>query len=178
MKTGSIVLVIAGGAGWAAMTAGVFRGAAKPEGLVPVELARTNLLEPESAIVDAKTRSKSHIASFDSEKSAQARIVYIQLVRYKDTTPAHIEQLLRSAEQTFGKMPEVKGIRAGRIIRDSSKSYDYALIMEFDNMSDLTAYGNSEVHRQWVQQNGVMPLIQNHLMVTVEPLSPSDDASQ
>jgi hypothetical protein len=155
----TMVLVLASGMTWAAMKAGTSPAkAVAPNGSIPVE----------SGTRTARPQSQS--APSAGEKLSRDRIVYIQLLRYKGTTTPHIEELLRSAEQTFGAMPEVRAIRAGQITTDSSQSYDYALIMEFDNMSDLTAYGNSGVHRQWVEQNHVAPLLQNHLMVTIQPL--------
>ena len=168
----SIVLLLASCLAWAAMKAHISsEEPVGPNGAVPVESAGTNVAQPGSTVVHGTARPMNQRASFAGEKSSRKRIVYIQLVRYKGITQARIEELLRSAERTLGMMPEVKAITAGRVARDSSESYDYALIMEFDSLSDLTAYGQSEVHRRWVEQNNVAPLIQNHLMLTIQPLS-------
>ncbi len=111
-----------------------------------------------------------HQVSAGREQSKRNRIVYIQLVRFKDISRQRTEDLLRNAVRTFGQMREVKSATAGLAIGDSSQLYDYALIMEFDNQDDLTAFANSDTHRDWVAGNNVVPLIQNHLMVTIQPL--------
>ena len=155
----TIVLILVSGMTWGALRAHTF--AAAPA-------AANGGVHLKSGSPAAPSKKQSALSA--GEKSSHDRIVYVQLVRYKGTTTPHIEELLRSAVKTFGAIPGVKAIRAGQITRDSSQSYDYALIMEFDTMRDLTAYGDSETHRQWVEQNHVGPLLQNHLMVTIQPL--------
>lgn len=99
---------------------------------------------------------------------SQHRIIYVQAVKYQaSVTPAHAAETLRSARETFRRMPQVRSVRIGRVTRTNSGAYEYALIMEFDSMDDLKAYAESAVHRQWVREHSDVP-IEQHLMLTVD----------
>ncbi len=105
---------------------------------------------------------------FTLEAARRRPIIYVQAVRYKPSvTAAQAEVMLRSLERTFRKIPQVRSVRIGRVVRSSGPAYEYAVIMEFDSLEDLKAYGESEIHRRWVKEH-VGDRIDQHLMLTVD----------
>jgi hypothetical protein len=95
-------------------------------------------------------------------------IIYVQAVKYKPSvSAAQADDILRSARETFARIPQVRSIRIGRVARTNVPGYEYALIMEFDNLDDLRTYGASEIHRDWVKEHAAN-LIDQHLMLTVD----------
>jgi hypothetical protein len=112
----------------------------------------------------AKTISALHT----DDNPEQNRIVYIQAVRYKSSvTPERAQVMLQSLKNTFATIPEVKSVEVGRVLDDNKEKYNYAVIMKFKSLDDKQTYGQSEVHRRWVQEN-VKDLIEQHLMLTIE----------
>jgi hypothetical protein len=96
------------------------------------------------------------------------RILYIQTVRYKpEVSTVQIDQLLKSMEETLIKIPQIKSLRVGHIV-DKTRQYDYAVVMEFDNLEDLHTYGNSEIHQGWVKEHNPVPLGAGHMTLTIQ----------
>jgi hypothetical protein len=99
------------------------------------------------------------------------RILYVQAVKYKQTvTPAEADNILRAARDTFARVPQVRSVSIGRVVRTNGPGYEYALVMEFDSLDDQWAYGASEIHRQWVKEHSDTQLEQ-HLMLTIDTMS-------
>jgi hypothetical protein len=104
-----------------------------------------------------------------ADTSGQNPIIYVQAVRYKNTVTSEKAQLLlQSLKNTFRTLPQVKSVEVGSVVDANQKEYDYAVVMRFNNLEDKQAYGNSEVHRRWVQDNHVLDLIDKHLMLTIQ----------
>ncbi len=102
------------------------------------------------------------------EGARSRRIVYVQAVRYKPSvTEDQAGEMLRDLKRTLRRIPQVRSIRIGRVARSSGPAYEYAVIMEFDSLEDLKAYGESEIHRRWVKDHAA-GLIDDHLMLTVD----------
>lgn len=94
--------------------------------------------------------------------------LYIQAVRYKpEVTTAHIDELLRSMEESLSKIPEIKSIRSCRVVGDN-RQFDYAVLMEFDSLEDEKNYANSEIHRRWVKEHVTPGLAQDFSRMTID----------
>lgn len=103
-----------------------------------------------------------------SENPAGHRYLYIQAVRYKPTvSTAQIDAILRSMDETLRKIPQIKSIRSYRVVGDP-RTYDYAVLMEFDSLEDLKTYGNSEIHRRWVKEHNTVGLAQDVARLTID----------
>jgi hypothetical protein len=109
-------------------------------------------------------------------KLDQNQIVYVQAVRYKSSVrPERAVVLLQSLKNTFGAIPQVKSVEVGRVLEDSAKKYDYAVIMKFNNMDDKRTYRQSQVHQGWVHDNNVENLLDQHLMLSIQTGFPEKD---
>lgn len=103
-----------------------------------------------------------------SENPAGHRYLYIQAVRYKpEVSTAQIDAILRSMDETLRKIPQIKSIKSYRVVGDP-RTYDYAVLMEFDSLEDLKTYGNSEIHRRWVKEHNTVGLAQDVARMTID----------
>ena len=79
-------------------------------------------------------------------------------------SPDQAKSMLEDLKTTFRAIPEIKSLEVGRVVEDSTKDYDYAVILRFNSLEEKQAYGNSEVHRRWVKEH-VGDIIDKHLML-------------
>jgi hypothetical protein len=89
-------------------------------------------------------------------------------VRYKpDVSAETIKQLLTSLQETLRAIPQIRSIRIGQVI-DENRAYDYAVVMEFDNVIDMRTYGNSVIHQNWVKEHNPVALSAGHATLTLQ----------
>jgi len=120
------------------------------------------------AVIRQNVTQRSLDPSSSPQNPGVHRYLYIQAVRYKpEVSTAHIDEILRSMEETLSKIPEIKSIRSCRVVGDS-RQYDYAVLMEFDSLEDQKAYANSEIHRRWVKEHNTVGLAQDVTRMTID----------
>ena len=68
------------------------------------------------------------------------------VVMYKLISPDDADEMIRRFLSMRGKIEVLKSLYAGKNEVKSDRSYDVALICEFDSLSDLEIYANHEVH--------------------------------
>jgi hypothetical protein len=125
------------------------------------------------AITSSPANSVNEVAAEAgvSEHSGRPPILYIQTVRYKpEVSSETIHELLRSLQESFSAIPQIRSIRIGQVI-DETRVYDYAVVMEFDTVNDLRTYGNSEIHKNWVKEHNPVALSAGHSTLTLQMTS-------
>lgn len=73
-------------------------------------------------------------------------IKHIVLYRLNDPTEENALALKEKFLSMRGKIPQLKRIEAGIDIVKSDRSYDVALVCEFDRLEDLETYRVCDVH--------------------------------
>lgn len=73
-------------------------------------------------------------------------IKHIVIYKLKNRNESEKEKLCEKFNSMRGKIPYLKSLIAGSDILNSERSYDVALICEFESLEDLNKYKTHEVH--------------------------------
>ncbi len=68
------------------------------------------------------------------------------IVLYKLKDKANADQLIVWFKSMIGKIDVLKSLTAGKNVIESDRSYDVALVCEFDSIEDLNIYAEHPVH--------------------------------
>jgi hypothetical protein len=79
---------------------------------------------------------------------------HVVFMKFKEgITDAEISALLEGLSALPAKIPEIKGFQFGRDIIHSERSYDFALVSDFDNLEAMKRY---QVHPDHVPVVGMV----------------------
>jgi len=73
-------------------------------------------------------------------------ITHVVLAKLKDQSPQSIESMCALIGSMNGKIPSLRHLEVGRDVTRSQRSYDLALIAEFDDLTGLDAYLTHPIH--------------------------------
>lgn len=78
-------------------------------------------------------------------------IKHIVLFKLKDPSVENIEHTASVLRELKGKVEQLRGLEVGIDIVKSARSYDIALIAEFDSLEDLEGYQVHPEHKKVIE---------------------------
>jgi hypothetical protein len=70
-----------------------------------------------------------------------------------ETTEAQKQEFQAMLDGLPGKIPQIKSYQAGADVVRSARAFDFALIMDFENLADLDIYAKHEHHLPVVERS-------------------------
>lgn len=73
-------------------------------------------------------------------------ITHIVMFRLREDCKGEIPRVVERLNALNGKIPQLRGLQAGADVLHSPRSYDLALVAQFDSLEDLNAYQVHPAH--------------------------------